>query len=156
MKTSRRSFPWTILATAAVAGASFVGIASYVNGNRTQSLPSDEVPVSVQDVTPAGGSMTTKLDRQNTTKSSQSDLWITEVDLNQAVKEAGFESVRVIGLEVDNHIGVAEVNTPSELIETLKLALRKDKRVKHFQIRIDGELQKTLGHTDLNSPVSVR
>ena len=166
MKTSRRSFPWTILATAAVAGASFVGIASYVNGNRTQSLASDEVPVSVQDVTPAGGSMTTKSDRQNTTKSSQSDLWITEVDLNQAVKEAGFESVRVIGLEVDNHIATVDMNPgiidtlgssgEGELIETLKLALRKDKRVKHFQIRIDGELQKTLGHTDLSSPVSVR
>jgi len=169
MKTSRRSFPWTILATAAVAGASFVGIASYVNGNRTQSLQSDEVPVSVQDVTPGGGTAKTHSSAQgdeHMNTPSEADMWVTQVDLNQAVKNAGFESARVVGLQIQNHIATVDMNSAiidtlgssgeGELIDTLKLALKKDKRVRHFQIRIDGEVQKTLGHTDLSSPVSVR
>ena len=169
MKTSRRSFPWTILATAAVAGASFVGIASYVNGNRTQSLPSDDVPVSVQDVTPGEGTGKTHSSAQgdeNTNKPSHAGMWVTQADLNLAVKNAGFESARVIGLQIENNIATVDMNSgiidtlgssgEAELIDTLKLTFKKDKRVKHFQIRIDGELQKTLGHTDLSSPVSVR
>jgi hypothetical protein len=99
-------------------------------------------------------------------KPSEADMWVTQVDLNQAVKNAGFESARVVGLQIENHIATVDMNSAiidtlgssgeGELIDTLKLALKKDKRVRHFQIRIDGEVQKTLGHTDLSSPVSVR
>jgi hypothetical protein len=169
MKTSRRSFPWTIIATAAVAGASFVGIASYVNGNRTQALPSEDVPIAVQDVTPKTDSVANKPTRNDDGGSgdaSQLVERVTSTDLNRAVKNAGFENARVLGLDLDGTTAIVDMNSAiidslgstgeAELIEALKAALKKDKRVKAFQIRIDGEIQKTLGHSDLSSPVLVR
>ncbi|MEI7577907.1 MAG: hypothetical protein WCK51_13525 [Armatimonadota bacterium] len=171
MKTSRRSFPWTIIATAAVAGASFVGIASYVNGNRTKPLVSDEAPISVTDVTPATSAGSTGgKGQKNENGSEHRDLvssdHVTTGDLNRAVKGKGLDNARVIGLDVENGTAVVDMNSAiidslgstgeAELIESLRTALSKDKRVKNFQIRVDGEIQKTLGHTDLSSPVSVR
>lgn len=169
MKTSRRSFPWTIVATAAVAGASFVGIASYVNGNRTQALPTDEVPVSVQDVTPKSQGLKNNSDPAEdpkTSKPNQTTERVTANDLGRAVKDAGFENARVLGMDIDNHTAIIDMNSAiidslgssgeADLLDTLKAALKKDKRLKDFQIRIDGEIQKTLGHTDLSSPVSIR
>lgn len=171
MKTSRRSFPWTILATAAVAGASFVGIASYVNGNRTQQFASDEAPISVQDVTPSTSAGSTGGKNQTQDKNSDDrDLTlsdrITPRELNRTLKAKGLENARVIGLDVEDGTAVVDMNSAiidslgstgeSELIDSLKTTLAKDKRINNFQIRVDGEIQKTLGHTDLSSPVSVR
>ncbi len=170
MKTSRRSFPWTIIATAAVAGASFVGIASYVNGNRTQPLAGEEIPLAIQDVTPPTPDQVKPRDENSgshpTVKHDQIVERVTASALNRAVKNAGFDNARVIGLDVENHTATVDMNSAiidslgstgeSELLETLKNALSKDKRVKNFQIRIDGEVQKTLGHSDLSAPISVR
>ena len=170
MKTTRRSFPWAIIATAAVAGASFVGIASYVNGNRNQPLGTDEVPISVQDVTPTASNDPNHKQGSEGTHSSndhhQSVERVTASELNGAVKAAGFENARVIGLEIDGSTAIVDMNPgivdtlgstgEAELVETLKKSLSKDKRVKNFQIRINGEIQRTLGHGDLSSPVSVR
>lgn len=169
MKTSRRNFPWTIIATAAVAGASFVGIANYVNGNRTQPLPGEEIPLAVQDVTPSGPTTPQKTDdgKPSThTQHSQTADHVSASQLNAAVKDTGLDNARVIGVEVTDHTAFVDMNSgiidtlgstgESELIETLKRALSKDKRVRTFQIRVDGEVQKTLGHSDLSEPVPVR
>jgi len=171
MKTTRRNFPWTIVATAAVAGASFVGIASYVGGNRTMSLSAEETPIAVTDVTPKGDGQANGANngthQGGTAHQSGTDAAaITAGKINDAIKSGGFENARVLGIDIVDHTAIVDMNSgivdtlgstgEAELIETLKSALSKDKRVNNFQIRVDGEIQRTLGHSDLSAPVPVR
>ncbi len=163
---ARRKLPWTIIASAAIAGASFVAVANYVSGVRNLPLENDRGPAQVSDITPPNRQDDPGSQKPIDHGTKHNSERVSAEALNSAVQKAGYDGVRVLGVEVSNGIATIDMNSgfvdtlgssgEGELLDVLRTSLAKHPSVKSMQIRIDGEIQKTLGHTDLSSPLSVR
>ena len=162
-----RNFPWAIIAAAAVAGAGFAGVASYVNknGGHPVDIPSVEDPGTVvkpningEDGKPKPNDGATN--QENTVKVSKTDT------LNKALKSNNYSELRVLNVVVENGNAILDFNkellsgmgseNESEFIKLLKTTLARFDDVNTFQIRVEGEIQKSLSHFEMIDPVPVR
>jgi hypothetical protein len=168
---SKRNFPWAIIAAAAVAGAGFAGVATYVRGEGT-----DKVIVAQQ-----GGSGKTTVVKDplsgtgvdqgsNNTEGTANPqiVKVSKVDtLNRAIKDKTFnqKGIRVLDVTVENNgNAIVDMNDPvrynwgseeeSEFINMMKDILGKFSDIKSFQIRVDGEILKSLSHFEID-PVKI-
>jgi hypothetical protein len=186
---SKRSFPWSVVAAAAIAGASFVGIASYVDGVRKQPIQESV------EVSPSTSIQTSNDDDQSISKrrnedSSQGSVRIVGRDrnedpelsgdrksvpkggsakvtaINESLKGIGYKEIRATGVSVDKGNAVIDMNPAvqggfgssqeADFIEILKKSLSQFPDVKTFQIRVDGQVLDTLGHSEMIEPIPVR
>ncbi|MBI1333372.1 MAG: GerMN domain-containing protein [Armatimonadetes bacterium] len=160
-----RSFPWALIAVAAVAGAGFAGVISYVRNEPKNSFvtnqPIDQPgEVISKPQTTSGGTTSGTPAGQKTTHLSRAE------DVNAALKAKNYGEFRVLAVNVENGNAIVDMNdkllegmgseAEADFIETMKAALAKFDDVKTFQIRIDGEIQKSLSHFEMLDPVPVR
>jgi hypothetical protein len=176
MKNS--NFPWALIAAAAVAGAGFAGVASYVRqdgskpSNVTQNL--DDSSNTTVETDPLSGNKTgsdngsTATKNGDTSENSNQALRVSKVDtLNKAIKANSFDQkgIRVLDVTVENGNAIIDMNNSvrynwgseeeTAFIDTLRDALTRFTSIQTFQIRVDGEILKFLSHFEVN-PVKVR
>lgn len=161
-----RSFPWAIIALAAVAGAGFAGVANYVRNQGTEPLD-----IAAKQGNTIPNRDVNSPDEANNTSingDENSQKVVSKVDaLNKAFKNKNYEKVRVLDVTVDEK-GNAMLDMNNEVfkgfgseeeadfIKTIQDTLGEFKSVKTFQIRVEGEIQKSLGHFEMIDPVPVR
>jgi Sporulation and spore germination len=176
---NNRNFPWAIIAAAAVAGAGFAGIATYVRQNQA-----DPVLVKNSIDNPNGGTGgtvekdslsgdTNSVNGEGPSKGSGKPEnhqvnRISKVDtLNKAIKNANYsqKGIRVLDVTVENGNAIIDMNAAvqdswgseaeAKFIDTMRDALTPFNSIKTFQIRVDGQILKTLSHFEVD-PVTVR
>jgi hypothetical protein len=172
---NNRNFPWAIIAAAAVAGAGFAGIASYVRQDSKSTLQvnqNDDGTGSTTVITdPLSGDHSKSGDTSKNggeTNQERQAVRTSKVNaLNDAFKAKSFDQkgIRVLDVTVDNGNAIVDMNDPvrynwgseeeSEFIRLMADTLAKFDSVKTFQIRVDGEILKTLSHFEID-PVKVR
>lgn len=171
-----RNFPWALIAAAAVAGAGFAGVASYVRqdgskpSNVTQNL--DESTNSTLGSDQLSGSKNgskNNLANQNANSNGgDQSVKVSKVDtLNKAIKSNGFDQkgIRVLDVTVENGNAIIDMNNSvrynwgsdeeATFLNVLKDALTRFDSIQTFQIRVDGEILRFLSHFEVN-PVKVR
>jgi hypothetical protein len=173
-----RNFPWAIIAAAAVAGAGFGGVANYVrhespmpsNGGK---IDGDQSGVTVGkdalsgDHKPTNSSETNSNNPDEGNNSSRA-LRTSKVDaLNKAIRAKTYDQkgIRVLDVTVENGNAIVDMNDPvrynwgseeeADFIKLMADTLAEFPSVKTFQIRVDGEILKTLSHFEVD-PVKVR
>jgi hypothetical protein len=188
--SAKRTFPWALIAAAAVAGASFVGVANAIKSK--SPFPTVEVAtqdVSEQRATPSPVIENPKPDKVDETADVKSvhvverdkddslhlgkknrpvekGLTSKESALNQSFKSTNYGELRALGVSVDNGVAIIDMNNKinegfgsneeAELINVFKQALSQFPDVKSFQIRVDGQILDSLGHSEMTKPISVR
>ena len=162
-----RTFPWAIIALAAVAGAGFAGVANYVRHQNPANV-STKTPDDSGNMV-AENNPTKDQGTKNTNESTNQEtvVKITKADvLNKALKSQNYGEFRVLNVVVDNGNAIIDFNkellggmgsgAESDFIQIIKYTLKKYDDVNTFQIRIDGEIRKSLSHFEMIDPVPVR
>jgi Sporulation and spore germination len=175
-----RNFPWAIIAAAAVAGAGFAGIANYVRHNQADPVivkNANDDPNGLsggtvdQDQLSGNRNTGEKQNGSQTPDKHETDdkqIKVSKVDsLNRAIKNANYseKGIRVLDVTVEKGNAVIDMNSSvrynwgseeeAEFINVLKDALTRFSSIDTFQIRVDGEILKSLSHFEIN-PVKVR
>lgn len=166
MKT--KSFPWAIVAAAAVAGAGFAGVASYVSHNenvRAAAQGQEEPGIVISKNEPAQNQGSKSTNEEKGTNSEQVRQTKTEA-LNKALTANKYGEFRVLNVSVEEGNAVVDMNkeilggmgsgAEADFIDLLKKTLSQYDDVKTFQIRVDGEILKSLSHFEMLEPVPVR
>ncbi len=167
----QRNFPWAIIAAAAVAGAGFAGVATYVGHNNTkvgQVSTIDDGKGGTVGRDALSGSNGSDSNNAAVTNPDKQVGRVSKVDsLNKAIKEKSFDQkgVRVLDVTVENGNAIVDMNNAvrynwgsqeeSEFLSMMKDVLGKFDSINTFQIRVDGEILKTLSHFEVD-PVKVR
>lgn len=173
--SKKTSFPWSIVAAAAIAGASFAGIAGYVQTVRKEPLEpkvmgakmSDTVSGSSEDQgsqsngeenSSRGGSERNSKSRQITLSRMSS--------LKSSLDDAGFKKIRVLGVDVVEGNAIIDLSPSvrsgfgsaeeAQFLEAIKSGLNKFKDIKTFQLRVDGQILDALSHVEIGEPNPVR
>ena len=170
-----RNFPWAIIAAAAVAGAGFAGVANYVRSEGEKpniNVPIDEGTTSVsigKDALSGDNNNEPPMkNHEDTNNESHQKARVSKVDtLNKAIQDKNYnqKGIRVLDVTVDNGNAIIDMNNAvrynwgseeeADFINTMKDSLDKFSSIKTFQIRVDGEILKTLSHFEVD-PVTVR
>lgn len=164
MKSS--NFPWAIIAGAAIAGAGLAGIATYISTHDNMS------PVAQENEQPAivisnNSPQATLNHAANNEAVNQEQNRVSKTDaLNKALKDNHYSEFRVLNVSVEEGNAFVDMNkellsgmgsgAEADFIDLLKKTLAQYPDVKTFQIRIDGEIQKSLSHFEMLDPVPVR
>ena len=168
----QRNFPWAIIAAAAVAGAGFAGVANYVRHDSTKTGA-----MSSSDDGSTGGTVGKDAlsgsngSGANNAQSASNDPQVGRVSkvdsLNKAIRAKTFDQkgIRVLDVTVENGNAIVDMNNSvrynwgseeeSEFLKMMKDVLGKFDSIKTFQIRVDGEILKSLSHFEVD-PVKVR
>ena len=169
---SKRNFPWAIVAAAAVAGAGFAGVANYVQheGKNPSQVAQDNGGPGTTTVgkDPLSGNGGDQGANNATSASTNQVQKVSKVDtLNKAIKEKTFDQkgIRVLDVTVEKGNAIVDMNDPvrynwgsqeeSEFISMMKDSLGQFSDINTFQIRVDGEILKSLSHFEID-PVKVR
>ena len=162
-----RSFPWAIIAFAAVAGAGLAGVASYVN---THSPKPVDVSTHEQPGEVVATNAPNHRDDQKSTEANNVPV-VEPIDkaeaLSKALKAKNYGEFRVLRVTVeDKGNAIIDMNNrllqgmgseaEADFIDTVKSAMAQFKDVNTFQIRVDGEILKSLSHFEMLDPVPVR
>ena len=171
-----RNFPWALIAAAAVAGAGFAGVASYVRqdgskqSNVTQNLDeSTNSTLGTDQLSGSSeGSKNNSANHRDNSEGGDQSAKVSKVDtLNKAIKSNGFDQkgIRVLDVTVENGNAIIDMNNSvrynwgsdeeAAFLNVLRDALTRFDSIQTFQIRVDGEILKFLSHFDVN-PVKVR
>lgn len=163
MKT-KKSFPWSLIAAAAVAGAVFAGVTQFVNGDRNQTASSLNEMANVPSV-PKSGSNSGRAEVK-VGKSGQELRAQQAKVVDDAIHEIGFENVRVLSVEVVGKNAILDMNTAvtegfgsgseAEFLAAIRKSLTKFPEIDTFQIRVDGQMIESLGHVDFVEPKPVK
>ena len=168
----QRNFPWAIIAAAAVAGAGFAGVANYVRHDvaKTGAMSSSDDgstggTVGKDALSGSNGS------GANNAQSASNDPQVGQVSkvdsLNKAIKAKTFDQkgIRVLDVTVENGNAIVDMNNSvrynwgsqeeSDFLSMMKDVLGKFDSINTFQIRVDGEILKSLSHFEVD-PVKVR
>lgn len=163
-----RSFPWAIIAAAAVAGAGLAGVASYVNTHSpkpvdvsTHEQPGEVVATNASNSQDDGQKPTEANNAPVTEKADKAEA------LTKALKAKNYGEFRVLRVTLeDKGNAVIDMNerllqgmgseAEADFIDTVKTAMAKFDDVNTFQIRVDGEILKSLSHFEMLEPVPVR
>ena len=168
----QRNFPWAIIAAAAVAGAGFAGVANYVRHDSPKAGA-----MSISDDGSTGGTVGKDAlsgsngSGANNAQSASNDPQVGRVSkvdsLNKAIRAKTFDQkgIRVLDVTVENGNAIVDMNNSvrynwgseeeSEFLKMMKDVLGKFDSIKTFQIRVDGEILKSLSHFEVD-PVKVR
>jgi hypothetical protein len=181
---SKRSFPWSVVAGAAIAGATFVGIAGYVQDVRSQpielpaipsqsqnekaTVPSEQEtsnekePTSVRTVRRNKNEEPELSNHKNVSKGVSAKVSA----LNDAMHDVGYKDIRALSVRTSSGNAIIDMNPAvmsgfgssqeADFIQVVKTALSQFKDIKTFQIRVDGQIIESLGHLEIIEPVSVR
>lgn len=162
-----RSFPWALIAAAAVAGAGLAGVATYVKAN-------SGTPVGVQAPEDPGvvvqrndNGEIQKPPKNDEANNAPIDQKVSKTDtLNKALRAKNYSEFRVLNIVVENGNAIIDFNkdllggmgsgAESEFIEIIRTTLAKFDDVKTFQIRVEGQILKSLSHFEMLEPVPVR
>lgn len=166
-----RNFPWAIIAAAAVAGAGFAGVATYVRNENPQPSVTqnadDPNNVSVVKDPLSGGTNSPDKNGSNTSENTQIVRRSKVNALNDAIKSNKYDAkgIRVLDVTVENGNAIIDMNDPvrynwgsqdeAAFITMMKDTLTPFESINTFQIRVDGEILKTLSHFEVD-PVKVR
>ena len=175
-------FPIALVAVAAVAGAGLAGLTRYAQSaeapgkNRIiesqhsapkSSKPTDEdTSPSVEKSEPVmvavrkGDSF---LLEEGTPATSHETRFIDS--LNQSFKKVGYTDVRALKFDVEDQIATLDLNAAvldgmgsegeADFIKVLQVVLGQFEGIKGFKLRVDGKVLDTLGHLDLDDPISI-
>lgn len=159
---SNKSFPWSLIAVAAVAGAALAGVASYVAANNGSEIPNQERIYPPSDS--AGQAPVTQKGESEQEKKSLSERIST--DISQELKNKNMGQFRVIGVAVTKGNAILDMNgavlsgfgseQEAAFIEILRSNLAGYDSIKTFQIRVEGEILSSLSHFEMTEPVPVR
>ena len=169
----QRNFPWAIIAAAAVAGAGFAGVANYVRHENpkigTVSSSDDGSTGGFVGKDALSGNNDPGASRIEAANNDPQVNRVSKVDsLNIAIKAKTFnqKGIRVLDVTVENGNAIVDMNNSvrynwgseeeAEFINMMKDVLGKFETVKTFQIRVDGEILKSLSHFEVDPPVKVR
>ncbi len=162
-----RSFPWAIIAAAAVAGAGLAGVASYVN---THSPKPVDVSTHEQPGEVVATNASNQDDNQQSNEASNTPV-VERIDkaeaLTKALNAKNYGEFRVLKVTVEEKgNAIIDMNNrllqgmgseaEADFIDTVKSAMAQFKDVNTFQIRVDGEILKSLSHFEMLEPVPVR
>ncbi|HLO98088.1 MAG TPA: GerMN domain-containing protein [Fimbriimonas sp.] len=161
---SNKSFPWSLIAVSAIAGAGLAGVANYVTSIRASDVPNVQERISPPNTIAPGQESVT-----NTEPTSQSQQSLSErlsADITQELKNRNMGRIRVIGVAVTKGNAVLDMNSAvlngfgsqeeSSFIEVIRKNLSGYDSIKTFQIRVDGEILTSLSHFEMIEPVPVR
>ena len=172
-----RNFPWAIIAAAAVAGVGFAGVTNIVRNNSKKSP--DVTQVSGQDGNVSITTDSLSGDGNRTNEGNKSDNsetgndrsnvnQVSKVDsLNRAIKANKYDvkGIRVLDVTVEDGNAIVDMNgqvrynwgseEEADFLNVMKDSLSRFESIKTFQIRVDGEILKSLGHFEVD-PVKVR
>jgi hypothetical protein len=166
-----RNFPWAIIAAAAVAGAGFAGVASYVRHEQVDpSLfaknPDGTQGTKVENDALSGGNNASESNGSTNSESTQV-VRASKVDaLNNAIKaDFSQKGIRVLDVTIENGNAIVDMNNAvrynwgsveeSAFIKLMSDTMSKFDSINTFQIRVDGEILKYLSHFEVD-PVKVR
>ncbi len=171
-----RNFPWALIAAAAVAGAGFAGVASYVRqdgskpSNVTQNLDESTNSTLGSDQLSGSknGSKNNSANQNANSNGGDQSVKVSKVDtLNKAIKSNGFDQkgIRVLDVTVENGNAIIDMNNSvrynwgsdeeATFLNVMRDALARFDSIQTFQIRVDGEILRFLSHFEVN-PVKVR
>ena len=164
-----RNFPWAIIAAAAVAGAGFAGVANYVR--HQDKVPAEFLKDDANSRTIIGKDALSgdqgKNKGSNSAEDNNGDHQVvkgaSKVEaLNKAIKDKTYDQkgIRVLDVSVEDGNAIVDMNNPvrfnwgseeeADFINLMKDTLGKFESVKTFQIRVDGEILKSLSHFEID------
>lgn len=167
------SFPWSLVAAAAVAGASFAGVAGYVQNVRKQPLEASATPATKALQNPenqdqqSNQSSEENASRGGSERNSKRQIVITRMAcLRQSLEESGFKRIRVLGIDTVQGNAIIDLSPSvrsgfgsseeAQFLDAIKSGLSRFKEIKTFQLRVDGQILDALSHSEVGEPTPVR
>lgn len=161
---SNKSFPWSLIAVSAIAGAGLAGVANYVTSIRASDVPNVQEIISAPTDQTSGQSSVNAPETSQEAQRSLSDR--LSADISQELKNRNMGRLRVVSVSVAKGNAVLDMNSAvlngfgseeeAAFIEVLRKNLSGYDSIKTFQIRVDGEILTSLSHFEMTEPVPVR
>jgi hypothetical protein len=171
----KTSFPWSIVAAAAIAGATFAGIAGYVQTVRKEPLEPGNSTTKLQSEADkaSDGSSIQAAEEENRRKGGEEqnskNQQITQnriSSLKSSLESAGFQRIRVLGIDVKEGNALIDLSPSvrngfgsseeAQFLEAIKSGLDRYREIKTFQLRVDGQILDALSHVEISEPTPVR
>jgi hypothetical protein len=181
MSRNKSSLSWTLIAGAAIAGASFVGVADYVRATKSQSIEAQTAEDKAAKQTSEAGQQASQEDQKSVKtlrRNANDELELTGSKkiadgensktsaIQQSLTDLGYDKVRVVGISLRDGNAIIDLNSAvfdgfgsgqeADFINAIKLSLSQFKDVDSFQLRVDGEVLQSLSHFEMIEPIKVR